>query len=218
MRLDDLIASISCAEDEPLAQLSEAVLAASHLTGLADHLVGHFVDQARRSGASWTEIGAALGVTKQGAQKKFASSPLPSRGLSRFTDRARLCVVAAMEEARAAGNPEITPDHLLLGLLAEPAGFAGRLLDQQRCTASAVRRAVSLPPASGDVPELVPYDGAAREVLALTEQVALRLGHDYVGTEHLLLALLAHGSPALASLGVTTERTEALLSELLAPA
>ena len=69
MRLDDLIASISCAADEPLAQLSEAVLAASHLTGLADHLVDHFVDQARRSGASWTEIGAALGVTKQGAPR-----------------------------------------------------------------------------------------------------------------------------------------------------
>jgi hypothetical protein len=47
------------------------VLAADHLGDVADHLIGHFVDQARRSGATWTQIGQSLGVSKQAAQKRF---------------------------------------------------------------------------------------------------------------------------------------------------
>ena len=56
---------------EPLEQLTDAVLAAESLGEIADHLIGHFVDQARRSGASWTDIGKCMGVTKQAAQKRF---------------------------------------------------------------------------------------------------------------------------------------------------
>jgi hypothetical protein len=94
---------------------------------VADHLIGHFVDQARRSGASWTDIGRAMGVTKQAAQKRFvakgAGEPSdldPSQGFSRFTERARNVVMAAQNEARAAGNDEIFPEHLVLGLLNDP--------------------------------------------------------------------------------------------------
>src|SRR5262249_6063759 len=65
VRLDDLIAAIRKVHDDELDQLTSAVIAADHLGELADHLIGHFVDQARRSGASWTEIGSAMGVTKQ---------------------------------------------------------------------------------------------------------------------------------------------------------
>jgi hypothetical protein len=57
VRLDDLINAITGVHDNPLEQLTDAVLAAEHLGEVADHLIGHFVDQARRSGASWTEIG-----------------------------------------------------------------------------------------------------------------------------------------------------------------
>lgn len=49
----------------------DAMIAADALGDIADHLIGHFVDQARRSGASWTDIGKAMGVTKQAAQKRF---------------------------------------------------------------------------------------------------------------------------------------------------
>src|SRR5213593_2707661 len=111
IRLDDLIHAINQAHTDPLEQLSDAVLAADHLGEVADHLIGHFVDQARRSGASWTEIGRSMGVTKQAAQKRFVpkdpGGPLdldPSEGFSRFTERARNAVTAAQNEASAAGN------------------------------------------------------------------------------------------------------------------
>src|SRR6185369_8929553 len=96
VRLDDLIAGIKTAHSDALEQLSDAVIAADHLGDVADHLIGHFVDQARRSGASWTEIGRSMGVTKQAAQKRFVpklpgepSDLDPSQGFSRFTPLAR---------------------------------------------------------------------------------------------------------------------------------
>src|ERR1700756_4140735 len=93
VRLDDLIEAIRNVHTDVLEQLSDAVLAAEHLGELADHLIGHFVDQARRSGASWTDIGNSMGVTKQAAQKRFvpkaATVADPDQGFARFTPRAR---------------------------------------------------------------------------------------------------------------------------------
>ena len=73
VRLDDLIEAITKVHSDALDQLTDAVLAADHLGEVADHLIGHFVDQARRSGASWTDIGRSMGVTKQAAQKRFVT-------------------------------------------------------------------------------------------------------------------------------------------------
>src|SRR6478672_7488516 len=128
VRLDDLIAAIKSVHSDALDQLSDAVIAADHLGEVADHLIGHFVDQARRSGASWKDIGASMGVSKQAAQKRFVpkgESPDldPSQGFSRFTPRAKNVVMAAQNEARAAGNGQICPAHLVLGLLTEPEGI-----------------------------------------------------------------------------------------------
>src|SRR4051795_5750116 len=124
VKLDDLIQAIKTAHTDALDQLTDAVIAADHLGEVADHLIGHFVDQARRSGASWTEIGRSMGVSKQAAQKRFvAKGEAPdldaSQGFSRFTDRARKVVVAAQEEARARGNSQIGVAHLVLGLVAD---------------------------------------------------------------------------------------------------
>src|SRR5690242_8304472 len=114
VRLDDLIDVIKRVHDEPLEQLTDAVLAAEHLGDVADHLIGHFVDQARRSGASWTDIGKCMGVTKQAAQKRFVpkadTQPMdPNEGFARFTPRARAAIVAAQRIARDARNQEIAP-------------------------------------------------------------------------------------------------------------
>src|SRR3954453_18677292 len=79
-RLDDLIAAIRTAQSDPLRQLADAVLVGQHLDDTADALIGHFVDQARRSGASWTDIGGSLGVTKQAAQKRFVAKVAASIG------------------------------------------------------------------------------------------------------------------------------------------
>ncbi|MFI0810505.1 Clp protease N-terminal domain-containing protein [Streptomyces echinatus] len=224
VRLDDLIEAIKKVHHEPLDQLQDAVIAADHLGDVADHLIGHFVDQARRSGASWTDIGRSMGVTRQAAQKRFVpkeSADLdPSQGFSRYTPRARNVVMAAHNEAVAARSPEGRPEHLVLGLLTEPEGLAAKAITTQGVLLDAVRQAATaaLPPAADEVPDLVPYGPEAKKVLELTFREALRLGHNYIGTEHLLLALLEHenGRGVLNGLGITKASTEERLAEMFA--
>ena len=214
VRLDDLINAIKKVHDEPLDQLTDAVIAADALGEIADHLIGHFVDQARRSGASWTDIGKCMGVTKQAAQKRFvpkADAALdPSAGFGRFTPRARNVVVVAQNMAHDAGNAEIGVAHLLLALFAEGEGLAVKLLAAQGVDVDAVNKAVTLPPRVDDVPVLIPFNGQAKKVLELTFRQALRLGHNYIGTEHILLALYEaeDDDGALHQLGVDRDRFE----------
>ncbi|MFB7949399.1 Clp protease N-terminal domain-containing protein [Kitasatospora phosalacinea] len=223
IRLDDLIEGIKKTHPETLDQLSNAVLVADHLGDVADHLIGHFVDQARRSGASWTDIGRSMGVTRQAAQKRFVPKGPgevadidTAQGFSRFTPRARNVVLAAHQAAKDARNDEVRPEHLVLGLLAEPEGLAAAYVVTSGVPLDTVRTAAlaALPPAAAEVPELVPYDADSKKVLELTMREALRLGHNYVGTEHLLLALLEHeaGDGVLTSLGLdkTAAETEFL--------
>ena len=227
VRLDDLIDVIKNVHSEPLDQLTDAVLAAEALGEIADHLIGHFVDQARRSGASWTDIGKCMGVTKQAAQKRFvprtptdADALDPNAGFGRFTPRARNVVVDAQNRAQQAGNPEIGPAHLMLAMFTDPEGLAVKLLAGQGIDLDAVSTVVTLPAKTdGDVPPLVPFDSAAKKVLELTFRQALRLGHNYVGTEHILLALLeAEGDDGpLHRLGVDQERFERDLAAELEP-
>ncbi|AVH57348.1 MULTISPECIES: Clp protease N-terminal domain-containing protein [Streptomyces] len=223
VRLDDLIEAIKKVHTDALEQLQDAVIAADHLGDVADHLIGHFVDQARRSGASWTEIGKSMGVTRQAAQKRFvpkAEADLdPNQGFGRYTPRARHVVMAAHEGAKASRSTEGLPEHLVLGLLAEPEGLGARAIVAQGVSLDAVREAATaaLPPAADEVPELVPYGPAAKKTLELTFREALRLGHDYVGTEHILLALLEfeNGEGVLSSVGVDKAATEEYIAQLL---
>ncbi|WP_327042856.1 ATP-dependent Clp protease ATP-binding subunit [Micromonospora ureilytica] len=228
VKLDDLIQAIKKAHTDALDQLTDAVIAGDHLGEVADHLIGHFVDQARRSGASWTDIGRSMGVTKQAAQKRFVPKATdtaaldPNAGFGRFTPRARNVVMASQEEARANGNAEIGPGHLVLGLLAEPEGLAARVMAGRGATAAAVREAVGavLPPRVEQVPDLIPYDARAKKALELTFREALRLGHNYIGTEHILLALLEQedGAGVLTNLGLDKAAVEGDLAAALAAA
>ncbi|WP_029107318.1 Clp protease N-terminal domain-containing protein [Mycobacterium sp. URHD0025] len=227
VRLDDLIGAIKKAHTEPLDQLIDAVIAADAIGEIADHLIGHFVDQARRSGASWTEIGKAMGVTKQAAQKRFVpkvpdfnpSTIDPNAGFGRFTPRARNVVVVSQNTAHAAGNGEITPEHLLLALFAEPDGLAAKLLANQGITAESAREAITLPPPAAEVPALIPFNAGAKKALELTFRQALRLGHNYIGTEHILLALAEAEDEdgPLHRLGADLPRFETELAAALAP-
>lgn len=227
VRLDDLIEAIKKVHTDTLEQLSSAVLAADHLGEVADHLIGHFVDQARRSGASWTEIGRSMGVTKQAAQKRFVprgpdgpSDLDPSQGFGRFTPRARNVVVTAQNEAQAAGHHEIAPLHLALGLLADADGLAAKALVACGVGLDAVRAALraALPAGTPPSPDLVPFNAAARKALELTFREALRLGHNYIGTEHVLLALLEQedGAGPLTGLGMDKARVEQAVGAALA--
>ena len=217
-RLSDLIDGIHAQyPDEPLQQLTTAVMLADAMNEVSDHLIGHFVDQARRSGASWTEIGGCIGVTKQAAQQRFSPKANPNM-FTRFTDKARQVVMQSQEEARAARQPMIAPEHLLLGLLAVPDGVAMLALADQGITPGAIRTAVeaAVPPgpAGAESPTMIPYTDPAKKVLERTMREALRLVHNYIGTEHILLALLAHEDEApgpLRSLGVDPAAAEAHL-------
>lgn len=223
IRLDDLIAAIKKVHREPLDQLTDAMLAAEHLGDIADHLIGHFVDQARRSGASWTDIGSSMGVTKQAAQKRFVPKEPkfdamdPKDGFSRFTPRARNAVVAAQEAARTSRSAEITTNHLTLSLLTDPGSLAMVLLGNQGVTAEQIRTATIAPTGDREPAALIPFAAPAKKVLELTFREALRLGHNYIGTEHILLALLESedADGPLRGLGIDKQRVETELEAML---
>ncbi|ANN21025.1 hypothetical protein SD37_39195 [Amycolatopsis orientalis] len=227
VRLDDLISHIKQQhpDGDVLGQLSDAVFLGEHLGEVADHLIGHFVDQARRSGASWTEIGKNMGVSKQAAQKRFVDSGGSSledlvKVFGRYTDRARHVVVASRDEAVAAKSPQIEPVHLVLGLLAEPAALAAGAIVAQNVTLDAVREAAvaRLPEPVAEPVEAakMAFGAQAKKVLELTMREALRLGHNYIGTEHILLALFEIEDPLLTELGITKAKTEATILQALA--
>ncbi|GAB3245229.1 Clp protease N-terminal domain-containing protein [Kineosporia babensis] len=224
VRLDDLIQGIKKVHDNPLEQLSNAVLVGDYLGEVADHLIGHFVDQARRSGASWTDIGNSIGVSKQAAQKRFvakgdSAAMDPNEGFNRFTPRARTVILQAHTAAQKAGNDVMVPAHLLLGLAAVPDTLALKVLAGQGITVERLTEAAQavLPARVEGAPDLVPYDAAAKKVLELTMRTALRYGHNYVGTEHILLALLEfeNGQGLLGSLGVTLADAETGVAQAL---
>src|SRR2546430_886710 len=236
VRLDELISYIKSTEGTPLDQVSAAVRISEHLGELADHVIGHFVDQARKTGASWTEIGQSMGVTKQAAQKRFVpkasnwgdllSGVFPSDPVkfSRFTDRAKRAIIAARQEAIRRQNDRVLPEHLILGMLHEQEGFAARAIAALGVSPEAARAAIGavLPAAMPDevTPGHVPFDSRAMKVLELTLREALALGHNYIGTEHILLGLLDEeeslGGGTLAGLGITKERARDWLVPVLA--
>jgi hypothetical protein len=225
VRLDDLIDTVRAAhpEGDPLAQLSGAVLVADQLGDVADHLVGHFVDQARRAGASWTEIGRSMGVPKQAAQQRFVprSSPdIPELGnWARFTDRARTAVAGAQELARSTRADQVAPGHLLLSVIDDPGGIAAWVVAAQVPVEELRERIRTVLGEGPGAPDgQLPFSAESRRALALTLREALRLGHNYVGTEHLLLGLLSDDGPLTAvatDAGLSHDRSEELIVQAL---
>ena len=125
----------------------------------------------------------------------------------------------SQEEARKAQNAEIRPEHLVLGLLAEASGLGTKAIIAQGVSLDAVREAAvaALPAAVDEVPSLIPFNADAKKVLELTFREALRLGHNYIGTEHVLLALLEHeaGSGLLSDLGIEKGAVEQSITAAL---
>ena len=233
VRLDDLISYVKSQDGTALDHVSAAMQVSEHLGELADHLIGHFVDQARKAGASWTEIGRSMGVTKQAAQKRFVPKadewPVPpdeagwqgalaeafrAHPFSRFTPRAKHSISAAAEEAQTHGHDHVSLEDLALGLLHEPEGLAAKAIEALGVPLDSARQALvaALPSAAVDEPVegKIPFAPQAKKVMKLAVREALRLGHNYIGTEHLLLGVLeeqeATGGSALTELGITRER------------
>ena len=195
MQIDDLIRAVEAdaPDDEPLTLLRTASSMVESVTDAADAALGYFVDQARRAGHSWTDIGACLGVSKQAAQQKHVrvSSDLQTQLFGRCTDRARRVVGACEEVARDLGHTYIGTEHVLLAQFAEPQAIAARLLKKEGLSAKKVRAAIVELTGEGDgAPDgEIPFTPRARELLRDALGIALVLGHNYIGTEHMLLAM-----------------------------
>jgi prophage maintenance system killer protein len=127
---------------------------------------------------------------------KRATMRRQPRGMfRRFTDRARRVVVLAQEEARLLRHNYVGTEHLLLGLLHEGEGVAAKVLVSQGISWHDVRSQVEemIGPGRDPVTGHIPFTPRAKKVLELSLREALALGHHYIGTEHLLLALLHEG-------------------------
>jgi len=224
--LQELIETVrqDSSSDQPLDQLVAAAAAAAQLEETTDALLGHFVDRCRRAGRSWTEISAALGVTKQAVHKRFASAiasqivaATPKPTFERFTQRARHLMTESSQAAISLGDDFIGTEHLLLALFADPEGVAAKALAAMDVSEDTVRAAILAagdraagqeepspagtaaagepatgepatgePAAAGTRP---PFSAPAKRVLRDALAVALEFGHNYIGTEHILLGL-----------------------------
>ena len=228
--LDNLIAYVKALHPEggPLGNLSDAMVVSARLDEQSDALIGYFVDQARRAGASWSQIGSSMGVSKQAAQKRFVPRgggglvPEGEQLFSRFTPRARNVLAAA---GRLAGDQAVGAAHLAAALLTEPEGLGARIIQRAGLTGEQVCTAVGVGPAAAggaageEVLRELSFTEDGQAALAGTLKAALRLGHNYIGTEHVLLGILFAGGPAgqaLASSGLDAETAERLLATELA--
>ena len=139
----------------------------------------------------------------------------------RFTDRARRVVVLAQDEARSLNHNYIGTEHLLLGLITEGEGVAAKALESLDINKDAVRTAVIDIIGEGEKPVEghIPFTPRAKRVFELSLREALQLGHNYIGTEHLLLGLLKEGegvaSQVLIKLGADLSKVRQTVIELL---
>jgi hypothetical protein len=178
--------------DSPIDRLAAASALAGRLRARADELLDEFVEAARVSGASWSEIGSALGTSKQAAQQRFGALATPPpgavpQGLSEPV--ARVFGSAALQ-ARELGHHYIAPEHLVLGLLGEPEELAGEVLSELGVTPEVAREQVVRRLGTG-VPRPSGSLGVSPQAKRLLEQaraVAKSLCHQCPRTEHVLLA------------------------------
>jgi ATP-dependent Clp protease ATP-binding subunit ClpC len=138
----------------------------------------------------------------------------------RFSDSARRVVVLAQNEAHELGHDYIGTEHLLLGLLHDEDGAACRVLRRLQITPDAVREKIGahVRPGGATMQGHVPFSRPAKKALEMSLREALQLGHNYIGSGHLLLGLIREeggtGARVLAELGVGLGRARSLVGEL----
>lgn len=218
--LGELIAGLY--EDHPdaddLTRIAEARRRARALTDLGEQLVDHYVSEAKLGGASWSEIGDALGVSGKSAERSRTSDVF-----ARYTNLNRHCIVLAQEAARTHKHDLIGTEHLLLGLLSEPRGLAYDVLTAQGTSEQQVREAVEAAlPAPGEkaLPGHIAFGPDSKEAIKETLRAASELGHDWVGTEHTLLGLIrvedSRAARILRGLGFTSDTLHATIKSEIA--
>ena len=139
----------------------------------------------------------------------------------RFTDRAQRVVVLAQEEARRLDHDYIGTEHILLGLIREGEGVAAKALESLGISLQAVRQQVEQTIGQGRQapPGHIPFTPRVKKVLELSKREAMQLGHNYIGTEHILLGVIREGEgPAaqvLVNLGGDLNRVRQQVIQLL---
>ena len=139
----------------------------------------------------------------------------------RFTERARKVVVKAQDEARFLKQNYIGTEHILLGLIDEKEGIASKVFHELGISINEIRAAIKdvVTEGTSESYEHIPFTPRAKKVLELSLREALQMGHNYIGTEHILLGLLREGEGVAArvlnSLGVTLNSVKIKVKEIL---
>jgi Clp amino terminal domain, pathogenicity island component len=202
----------------PPQQVGELVTGIATGRLATDELAAWLASRLRPAARPTTAFGRLL------AQRSGPVDPseLEGRMFKRFTDRARRVVVLAQEEARHLEHNYIGTEHLLLGLLHEDQGIAAKTLEQLGISLEAVRGQVEEIIGRGSTAPAghIPFTPRAKKVLELSLREAKRLKHNYIGTEHLLLALVREGegvaAQVLVGLGADLPRVREQVLGLLA--
>jgi ATP-dependent Clp protease ATP-binding subunit ClpC len=140
----------------------------------------------------------------------------------RFTDRGRLVVILAQKEARMLNHNYIGTEHMLLGLIHEGEGVAAKSLESLGISLEGARSQVEEIVDQGQQapPDNIPFTPRAKKMLELSLREAAQLGHDYIGTEHILLGLIREGegiaAQVLVELGAELTRVRQEVIQLLA--
>ncbi len=204
--LDNIIEVVSEANPgSALDRVGGAREVAARLETLSQHVIAHFVEEARQGGASWTQIGSALGVTRQAAQQRFVPSEsadfaaATGRGLP-YAARAATSIEAARTLASEHGHRSVDDAHVLLGLLENRTGTAISALKTLGLRTADLRKSAraALP---GDTKRKTANPALGRsgvKALELAEREALRVGSAAVDTEHVLLGLLGDSESTVA--------------------
>jgi hypothetical protein len=174
-----------------------------------------------RAGAQVREAPVRQGTAFAERLKKATMRRQPKGMFQRFTDRARQAIYLAQEEAQLLRHDHVGPEHLLLGLLYEGEGVAATALESLGISLEGIREQVEEIIGHGQSPAEghIPFAPQAKKALEASLREALRLGHSYIGTEHILLALLCadEGTPCrvLAAAGTDHGRVRDQVLRLL---
>ncbi|GAB3431633.1 Clp protease N-terminal domain-containing protein [Flindersiella endophytica] len=220
--LQELIETIrrDAGSDDPLDQLAIASSTVTELNETSDAALGYFVDRARSSGKSWVEISRVLGVSKQAVHKRFGSQ-FGRTNFERFTDRARAVLDAASDAAIELSHPYVGTEHLLLAQFKQPDGVSATVLAKAGVAAQDVLEAIlaRTPMGQEEVLGPPPWTPRAAQVLQSALSEALGLGHNYIGTEHMLLGLFTNSegmaAKILGELGLDAETARTKVIEEL---
>ena len=211
---------------DPVRQIAAAERIAGELNALGESLVGFFVELARAEGCSWTEIGAPRGLSRQGAQQRYApliaqltvDDLIRAGVLERFDDDALGCLRHAQTRAGRLGHDAVDSGDLLVAILDDPAGLAATVIRTLAADPVDVRAALEPEPAvtAGLTPPAIGPDvrRAIDGAIAEAHGQSVAVGHLFLG---LLRAPGSRAGRALAAHGVTRPAALAQMLGLASP-